>query len=107
MNEFITWEMLGDFVKLTSITLATTQFLKNIKLINKIPTRYLAWILAFIFITVTNVNLNTFRAMDLMLYALSAVFVCTSASGIYDAGKKKEQVAELPKEETITKESKK
>ena len=89
MNEFITWEMLGDFVKLTSITLAATQFLKNVKFVEKISTRYLAWFLAFIFITLTNINTDTFRAMDILLYGLSAMFVSTSASGIYDAGVKK------------------
>lgn len=90
MNEFITWEMLGDFIKLTSIVLAATQFLKNIKFLKKFPTRYLSWILAFIFITLTNVNIHTFKVMDILLYALSAMFVSTSASGIYDTGVKKE-----------------
>lgn len=95
MNEFITWEMLGDFVKLTSITLAATQFIKNIPIIEKLSTKYLAWLLAFIFITVTNVNVHTFRVIDLLLYALSAMFVSTSASGIYDVGAKKNKDASI------------
>lgn len=90
MNEFITWEMLGDFVKLTSITLAATQFTKNLPLVKKLNTRYLAWLIAFVLITVTNVQSHEFEVINLILYALSAMFVGTSASGIYDTGKKDE-----------------
>lgn len=92
MNEFITWEMLGDFVKLTGIVLAATQFTKNLPLIKKLPTKYLSWLIAFVLITVTNINVGAFAPMDIVLYALSAMFVGTSASGIYDTGKVKEIV---------------
>ena len=88
MNEFITWDMLGDFVKLTSIVLALTQFTKNLPLVGKISTQYWAWIVAFILITATNINTHTFVWMDIILYGLSAMFVSTSASGIYDVGNK-------------------
>lgn len=86
MNEFITWEMLGDFVKLTSITLAVTQFTKNAPLIKKIKTQYWSWFVSFVLITLTNIHTSAFAAMDIVLYALSAMFVSTSASGIYDVG---------------------
>lgn len=86
MNEFITWEMLGDFVKLTGIVLATTQFVKNLPLIKKVPTQYLSWLVSFILITLTNIHTSSFAPMDIVLYALSAMFIGTSASGIYDVG---------------------
>lgn len=86
MNEFITWEMLGDFVKLTGIVLATTQFVKNLPLIKKIPTQYLSWLVSFVLITLTNIHTSSFAPMDIILYALSAMFIGTSASGIYDVG---------------------
>ena len=86
MQEFVTWEMLGDFVKLTGIVLAFTQFVKNLPLLKKIKTQYLSWIISFILITLFNINIDTFSWMDLVLYGLSAMFVSTSASGIYDVG---------------------
>nr|DAW53655.1 MAG TPA: holin [Caudoviricetes sp.] len=86
MNEFITWEMLGDFVKLTGIVLATTQFVKNAPLIKKIPTQYLSWLVSFVLITLFNIHTSNFTPMDIVLYALSAMFIGTSASGIYDVG---------------------
>lgn len=88
MNEFITWEMLGDFVKLTSIVFTATQYTKNAPIIKKIPTKYWSWIVAFILITLTNINTNTFVLIDLALYGLSAMFISTSANGIYNAGDK-------------------
>ena len=98
MNEFITWEMLGDFVKLTGIVLATTQFVKNLPLIKKIPTQYLSWFVSFILITLTNVHTGVFTPVDLVLYALSAMFIGTSASGIYDVG----NAGSKNKETTVT-----
>lgn len=94
MNEFITWEMLGDFVKLTSITLAVTQFTKNAPLIKKIRTQYWSWFVAFVLITLTNIHMTSFALMDIVLYALSAMFVSTSASGIYDVGSAKKVTTE-------------
>lgn len=94
MNEFITWEMLGDFVKLTSITLAVTQFTKNAPLIKKIRTQYWSWFVAFILITLTNIHMTSFVLMDIVLYALSAMFISTSASGIYDVGSAKKTTTE-------------
>lgn len=88
MNEFITWEMLGDFVKLTSIVFAATQFTKNLPIVGKIRTQYWSWVIAFIIITLFNVNVDTFKCMDLVLYGLSAMFISTSASGMYDVGSK-------------------
>lgn len=89
MNEFITWEMLGDFVKLTGIVVAVTQFTKNAPIVKKIPTRYWSWIIAFILIVITSINTNKFAIMDTVLYALSAMFISTSANGIYAAGEKR------------------
>lgn len=86
MNEFITWAMLGDFVKLTAISLAATQFTKTLPGIKKIPTQYLCWIITFLLIIATNINLKTFVPMDLVLYALSSIFISASASGVYDMG---------------------
>lgn len=88
MNEFITWDMLSDFVKLTSIVFAATQFTKNLPIVGKIRTQYWSWIIAVFIITLTHFNMNNFAWMDLLLYGLSAMFISTSASGMYDVGSK-------------------
>lgn len=89
MTEFITWEMLGDFTILTGIVLAATQFTKNLPLIKKLPTNYLAWIIAFILITLTHVHVADFQLTDIILYGLSAMFISSSAGGIYAVGEKR------------------
>ena len=86
MTDFVTWGMLGDFVQLTAITFAVTQFFKNLPLIKKLPTQYFSWIVAFLLILVTNIQSGTFIWLDIILYVLSAMFISTSANGIYDAG---------------------
>lgn len=97
IEQFITWEMLRDFALLTGIVLTATQFIKNLPLIVKVPTKYVAWFVAFILIILTNIQSKDFQALDIVLYALSAMFVSTSANGIHDMGKKKE--VEQPEEE--------
>lgn len=103
MNDFITWEMLRDFALLTGIVLTTTQFIKNLPLIVKIPTKYVAWFIAFVLIILLNVHNKSFSGLDVVLYALSAMFVSTSANGIHDMGKKKE--AEEDTIETVEQET--
>ena len=91
IEQFITWEMLRDFALLTGIVLTATQFIKNLPLIVKIPTKYVAWFVAFILIILTNIQSKSFTGLDIILYALSAMFISTSANGIHDMGKKKEK----------------
>lgn len=90
IEQFITWEMLRDFALLTGIVLTTTQFIKNLPLIEKIPTKYVAWFIAFVLIILMNIQSKSFSGLDVVLYALSAMFISTSANGIHDMGKKKE-----------------
>ena len=100
IEQFITWEMLKDFALLTGIVLAATQFVKNLPLIVKIPTKYVAWFIAFILIILVNVQGNNFNSIDVVLYAISAMFISTSANGVHDMGKKPEKTGK--EDETTT-----
>ena len=87
MEDFVTWEMLSDFVKLTGIVFATTQFVKNFPFLKKIPTQYLSWMIAFLLILFTHLQGGNFAVLDILLYLLSAIFISSSANGIFDLGK--------------------
>lgn len=103
IEQFVTWEMLRDFALLIGIVLTATQFIKNLPGIRKIPTKYLAWIIAFILIILTNIQSKSFTGLDIVLYALSAMFISTSANGIHDMGKKKEFEVQVETVEEIKK----
>lgn len=84
MNEFITWETLAIFASLVTVVFGITEFIKEIPYIKLLKTKYLSWIIAFVLITVSNIVLKTFVPVDIFLYAISAIFVSTSANGLSD-----------------------
>lgn len=90
MDNFITFDMLATWVSFVSITLGVTQFLKEIKILKKIPTKYLSFMIALILIVITNLALGTFRFIDVTLYVISAIFAGMNANGVYDFGIKKD-----------------
>ena len=53
LNGFIDWSMLLDFTAFVAIVFIIVQFLKEIPLINKIPTRYFSSMIAFILLIIS------------------------------------------------------
>ena len=88
MDNFITWEMITVFATLCSIVFMVVEFIKELKPFSLIKTKYLSWIVAVILIVVSNLVLNTFVFVDIILYMLSAIAVSSSANGLYDFNKK-------------------
>ncbi len=84
IETFVTWQMLATFGTLITITFAIVEVIKELPYIRELKTKYLAILTSFALIALTNFVLGTFVAIDLVLYAISAVFVSMSASGLSD-----------------------
>ena len=90
MSEFMTFDNLLDYVTLIGVVLALVQVTKDIKGIQRIATKYWSIIVAFILIILTNMNFNTFKMFDLIVYLINAVFISLSANGTYEFARKVE-----------------
>jgi len=84
IEAFVTWQMLATFGTLITITFAIVEVIKELPFLKDMKTKHLAIITAFILIALTNFVIGTFVIIDLVLYAISAIFVSMSANGLSD-----------------------
>ena len=89
MEQFLTWELISDYVTFVGIVFSIVAFTKNAWVINKIPTRLWSFVVAFLLLIVTNIHSNSFEWFDLIIYAINAIIISSSANGIADANAKK------------------
>ena len=95
MDTFLTWKVLLTFSGLVGAVYMVVEFTKEIKFINKIPTKYWSFFIAAFLIMMTNVVTGTFNYKDIVLYFLNAIVISLSSNGLNDFNKNK-------KEETLT-----
>lgn len=101
MENFITYDMLTTWVTFVSIILGVTQFIKEISIFKKVPTKYLSFMIAFILLIFTNVSTGVFNFMDIPLYILSSMFAGMNANGVYDFTVKKTVAATESTTQTV------
>ena len=89
MEQFLTWEMLSDYVTFVGIVFSIVAFTKNGPVIKLIPTRLWSFIVSFILLTLVNAHNATFEWLDLVIYGINAIMISASANGISDANSKK------------------
>lgn len=89
MEQFLTWEVLSDYVTFIGIVFSIVAFTKELPLIKLIPTRLWSFIVSFLLLIVVNVHNVTFVWFDLILYGINAIIISSSANGIADANTKK------------------
>ena len=58
------------------------EFTKGLKYIKKIPTKYWSFFIAFILLTITNIVMGTFRAVDIVIYLLTAISISLGSNGL-------------------------
>lgn len=87
MEQFLTWDILKDYVTFVGIVFSVVAFTKNAWLINKMPTRLWSFIVAFTLLVLTNLHSNTFELFDIVIYGINAILISSSANGIADANK--------------------
>lgn len=88
MTSMFTYSLLGTLTGAATATVLIVEFLKEFRLLKKLPTRTLVFIVAQIIVTLPNVALGTFRAIEIPLYVINGLLVTASAIGgwqiIYD-----------------------
>lgn len=89
LENFASWDMLLVFGSLVTVVFAIVEFTKELNYVKLIPTRYYTWIVAFTLILVANVHGGSFKLWDLLIYAISAMFVSLSGNGLHEFNKKK------------------
>lgn len=82
MEQFVTWDILTTYATFVTIVFMVVEFIKELKYIKNIPTKYLSFIIAFVLLTITNVVVNNFKATDIILYALSGISISLGANGL-------------------------
>lgn len=91
MDTFLTWEVLLTFSGLVGAVYMVVEFTKEIKFINKIPTKYWSFFIAAFLIMMTNVVTGTFNYKDIVLYFLNAIVISLSSNGLNDFNKDKKE----------------
>lgn len=91
MEQFITWDILTTYATFVTIVFMVVEFIKELKYIKNIPTKYLSFIIAFILLTITNVVVGNFKGTDIILYALSGISISLGANGLSNFNNKESE----------------
>ena len=89
MEQFITWDILTTYATFVTIVFMVVEFTKDLKFIEKIPTKYWSFIVAFILLTVVNAVTSNFKTVDIILYALSGISISLGANGLSNFNNKR------------------
>lgn len=88
MENFLTWDILTTYTSFITAVYMLVEFTKELKYINKIPTKYWSFFIAFILLTITNLVMGTFKLVDIILYMLTAVSISLGSNGLSNFNKK-------------------
>ena len=87
MEQFLTWEMLGDFETFVFAVFSIVAVSKNFWVIKKIPTRLWSIIVSFVLLLLVNLQAGTFMAWNIALYAVNSILISLTANGLADINK--------------------
>lgn len=82
MDNFLSWDTLTTYASFVTIVFMVVEFTKGLKYIKKIPTKYWSFFIAFILLTITNIVMGTFRAVDIVIYLLTAISISLGSNGL-------------------------
>lgn len=82
MDNFLSWDTLTTYASFVTIVFMVVEFTKWLKYIKKIPTKYWSFFIAFILLTITNIVMGTFRAVDIVIYLLTAISISLGSNGL-------------------------
>lgn len=90
MESFLTWDVLTTYTSFVSIVFMVIEFIKELKFIKKVPTKYLSFFIAFVLLLITNLVMSTFKFEDIIIYLLTAISISLGSNGLSNFNKKKE-----------------
>ena len=82
MDNFLSWDTLTTYASFVTIVFMVVEFTKGLKYIKRIPTKYWSFFIAFILLTITNIVMGTFRAVDIVIYLLTAISISLGSNGL-------------------------
>lgn len=82
MDNFLSWDTLTTYASFVTIVFMVVEFTKGLKYIKKIPTKYWSFFITFILLTITNIVMGTFRAVDIVIYLLTAISISLGSNGL-------------------------
>lgn len=82
MDNFLSWDTLTTYASFVTIVFMVVEFTKGLKYIKKIPTKYWSFFIAFILLTITNIVMGTFRAVDIVIYLLTSISISLGSNGL-------------------------
>ena len=68
MNNFLTWENLTTYTTFIAIVYMIVEFTKELKGIQKIPTKQWSFLVSFVLLVLVHIANRTFHIIDLILY---------------------------------------
>lgn len=84
MNDFFTWNLLGTYSGAILAVTIVTQFVKGIAFIDRIPTRFVCWIVAVIVLILAQLFTASLSWSSAVMTLLNAVVVSLASNGTYD-----------------------
>lgn len=91
MDNFLSWDVLTTYASFISIVYMVVEFTKELKFINKIPTKYWSFFISFILLTTTNLVVGTFKNVDIVLYILTSISISLGSNGLSNFNKSKKE----------------
>ena len=91
MDNFFSWDVLTTYASFISIVYMVVEFTKELKFINKIPTKYWSFFISFILLTTTNLVVGTFKNVDIVLYILTSISISLGSNGLSNFNKSKKE----------------
>ena len=86
-ENFLSWDILKDYVSFVGIVLSIVAVTKNIPIIKRVPTRLWSIVISFLLLLANNLHGGTYTAWDMVMYFINAVIISASANGISDINK--------------------
>jgi hypothetical protein len=87
-SDLVNWATIAGGAGAVVLTVGITQILKNIAVIDKIPTQLTSYVVAAIIMVLATIFTGHYEASELVLAVLNAVIVSLSSNGAYVAYKR-------------------
>lgn len=88
MEQFMTWEMLGDYAMFVLAVFSIVAVTKNAWIIKKVPTRAWSIMVSFLLLVIVNLRAGTFGTWDIVMYFINAILISLNANGLADINSK-------------------
>ncbi len=83
-ENFLTIDYVKTFLGTVVVTMLTVQFLKELPVIKKLPTKYLVFLVALFNILICSMLTNNFSLSSLYLIFINAMLITFTCTGGYD-----------------------